>query len=98
MKTKRVLILVQADLNRGRCSWQMDIAVNAILAKGFYADMWSCAGERQSICDAHNDFVAGCKSAKFLPKSCGNCPPKFVMELPAHLVRKGVPTYRGKIK
>ena len=98
MKTKRVLIAVKANSWGKRWAEQMNVAVNAILAAGFYADMWSCSFGNQRIYDADGNVMAECKSAKFLPKTGGNCPPEFVMELPAHLVRKGVPTYMGKIK
>ena len=98
MKTKRVLIVVKADLNGRRWGEHMDIAVDAILALGFYANMWSTRGSRQYIYDDDGNIIAECESAKFLSRVGGNCPPKFVLELPAHLVRKGVPTYRGKIK
>ena len=98
MKTKRVLIVVEADFYGKRLARQMEIAVNAILASGFHARMASTADVHQRIYDADYYVVAECESAKFLPNKSGNCPPEFVLELPAYLVRKGVPTYRGEIK
>ena len=98
MKTKRVLIVVKANFYNGRWAEDMEIAVNAILAAGFFAGMSSYTFGNQRIYDADGNVVAECKSAKFLSKTGGDCPPEFVMELPAHLVRKGVPTYMGEIK
>lgn len=99
MKMKRVLIQVEPTIGGGRYGGNMDDAVNEILAYGLFADMHSYGGADQRIVWRANFTIAArCKSANWLPEEYGNCPPEFVLELPAYLVRKSVPTYTGPIK
>jgi hypothetical protein len=88
MKMKRILVtLARTD------SPAVDTAVKKILNRGFAPCFWKSG--TSSIYNGNGHPVAEGVSP---PMQNNNWPAKFVLELPAYLVRKGVPEYTGPIK
>jgi hypothetical protein len=98
MKMKRVLITVGMNSKGFRYGLQMQEAVGQLLANGLRSDLWSANEHCQKILDKDGKVVAKLSSCDWLPDDFGRCPPQFVLNLPAHMWRDGVPEYKGKIR
>jgi hypothetical protein len=98
MKMKRVLITVDKLPDGFRYANQMQKAVDKLLASGLHSCMASSRGRSQKIIGKDGKVIAELSSCDWLPHRYGNCPPKFVLNLPAHMWRDGAPEYKGKIR
>ena len=93
MKMKRILVKVK-PYNGERFSMATDQSVAPLLIDGCSCDFWSCGSSELYLGDA----IVASGSCESVSNSRYEMPAKFVLELPAYLVREGVPAYTGPIK
>lgn len=92
MKMKRILVKVKAG-GLGRGSTEIDSAIWPLLTEDCNCDFWRTGDSY--IYFRSRVAAIGCCQPLLVDF---DMPAKFVLELPAYLVRKGVPEYTGPIK
>jgi hypothetical protein len=94
---KRVLITVPG-VSGARFCHEMQGVVDSLLIDGLRSSFYSMRYFPQKILDHVGNTVAYLSECSWLPICSGECPPEFVLNLPAWMWKEGVPEYTGEIR